>query len=65
MKPPFTLAAIAANGAVFVVRYVQSDHGTFRCELLAETQRGEMQTPVNFMIVDAVGNGHHVSFELD
>jgi hypothetical protein len=65
MKPPLTIAAIAANGAVFVVQYVQSKDGTFRCELLAENHPGEMQTPVNFLIVDAVGSGHHASFEWD
>jgi len=65
MKPPLTIAGIAANGAVFVVQYVQSEDGTFRCELLAKHDPGGMQTPVNFLAVDAVGSAHHASFELD
>ena len=65
MKPPLTIAAIAANGAVFVLQYVQSKDGSFQCELLAEHHSGEMQTPVNFLIVDALGSGHHESFDWD
>ena len=65
MKPPLTIAAISANGAVFVVQYVQSSDGSFQCELLAEHAPRRMSTPVNFLVVDAVGSAHHVSFDLD
>ena len=65
MKPPLTIAAIGANGAVFVMQYAQSDDGKFRCEVLAEHGPGTMQIPVNFLVVDATGSGLHESFDLD
>jgi hypothetical protein len=65
MKSPLTIAAIGANGAVFVMQCALSEDGKFRCEILAEHDSGAMQFPMNFLVVDATGSGIHESFDLD
>jgi hypothetical protein len=65
MQAPLTLAAVAVNGCVLVIRYTWSEsHEGFDGEVLAEPPEGKgLALPINIMIVDSGGEAARVLVE--
>ena len=65
MQAPLTLAAVAVNGGVLVIRYTLSEsHECFDAEVLAEPPEGKgLDLPINIMIVDSGGEAARVLIE--
>ena len=62
MQAPLTLAVVAVNGSVLVIRYVWSEsHEGFDAEYLAEHLEGKsFALPINIMVVDSGGEAARV-----
>ena len=52
---PFTMAAIAANGSVYVIRYGQGETGLVPTHLAEHVDGQGFKTPVNLVLVDSRG----------
>ncbi len=65
MQAPLTLAAVAVNGGVLVIRYTWSESlEGFDAEVLAEPPEGKgLAMPINIMIVDSGGEAARVLIE--